>query len=54
MDRLGLTRLELPAGSGYDLVLAYQDGPAEIAGAITSLLSLLGVIAGWGWATRQG
>jgi hypothetical protein len=52
-DRLGLMSLPLPAGSDYDLVLTYQEGPAETLGAVVSLLSLMGVVAGWVWAARR-
>jgi len=52
-DRLGFVRLNVPAGSDYELVLAYQDGPAEVAGAVISLASLAGTALGWGWGVRR-
>ncbi len=42
-DTLGLMSLLLPAGSDYDLLLSYREGPGEIAGAIITLISLVGI-----------
>jgi len=42
-DTLGLMSLSLPAGSDYDLILSYREGPGEMAGAVITLISLVGI-----------
>ncbi|MFN8534228.1 MAG: hypothetical protein U0556_11865 [Dehalococcoidia bacterium] len=40
-DEIGLTRLRLPAGSGYQVTLRYQPGMAERAGQVISAMAVL-------------
>jgi hypothetical protein len=43
-DAMGLTRLRLPAGARYEVVLRYLPGPAERLGLATSLAALVVVL----------